>query len=156
VSDDLKEAAPNDAKDGGQGLAETIKTPAKKPQRTVLEVMVSQPFCAALTILTTVMVAWIAANVQRSITDQTVSKDYVALSIEILKLEPKNGPDPLRDYAIELLAAKSPITISEAAKAQLRSQRLVVDPGPVKAVEVSGVHASATTVPSLAIPSTTP
>ena len=152
MPDDQKEAAPIDAtKDNAQPLVETVKIAAEKPKRTVFEVV--QSVSAVVTAIAAVVVAVIAGNVQNSITEQTVSKDYVALSIGILERDPKIGPDPLRDYAVALLAAKSPITILEDAKLQLRSYRL--DLGPVKAVEMSGAHTSATTVPSLS-PNTTP
>jgi hypothetical protein len=95
-------------------------------------------------------VAWVGATISQSIATQSTAKDYVVLAIGILRVDPKDAPnpDPLRDWAVEVLQEKAPVKLSPAAVALLKHHPLLV------AVETSSATAHAEAV--RLSPSTTP
>lgn len=122
-------------------------------QRTWLEIATTA-LQALSALAVPLAVAWIGFLIQQSVAKQTTAKDYVALAIEILKVEPKkdSGIDPLRDWAVDVLLKNSPVPISETLQAQLRIQKLIIDAGPVRAVERSSASADAEAITSSPTP----
>jgi hypothetical protein len=67
----------------------------------------------------------ILAGLSMYFSSQGLRKDYVQLAVSILKEAPADTPKELREWAVTLLAENSPVELNEAAKAALRSERLL-------------------------------
>jgi hypothetical protein len=63
-----------------------------------------------------ILVAWFGSRIQQSVADQGVRKDYVQMAIGILSSRPISKDDPLRGWAIEILAKNSPVPLTLSAK----------------------------------------
>lgn len=97
-----------------------------------------------------IAVVVIGGNIQRSISEASTAKDYVALAIGILRADPKDpkaapSPDPLRDWAVAVFQAKGFVTPSPEVLEQLKNNQLI-------AVEFSSANAH----PELVWPSPSP
>lgn len=67
-----------------------------------------------------IVVAIIGSQIQSSISNEGIKKDYVQMAIKILAEEPKNGDhEDLRKWAIDILAKNSPVPFTAALKKQL-------------------------------------
>lgn len=73
-----------------------------------------------------IAVVVIGGNIQRSISEASTAKDYVALAIGILRADPKAAPspDPLRDWALAVFQAKGFVAPSPQVLEQLKNHQL--------------------------------
>lgn len=67
-------------------------------------------------------------KIQRTIAEQSTSKDYVHIAVGILAAQGDDDPvdDVLRNWAVDLLVLYAPIPLDEDAEAQLRSGEIVL------------------------------
>jgi hypothetical protein len=63
--------------------------------------------------------------IQKSISKQSVAKDYVAIATTILERPKQEGDDALREWATKLLVRYSPEPFSPKAQEQLESEGLI-------------------------------
>jgi hypothetical protein len=101
----------------------------EKPERTRLE-KVTTLLQAVSAVLVPVLIAAGSLFIQQSIARQTTAKDYVALAIDILKVDPKAQDlftgNPLRNWAVDVLVKDSPVPIPQQAQDQLKTTRVIV------------------------------
>lgn len=86
-----------------------------------------------------VVVAKIGGNVNSAMKESENRIRYVELAINQLRSPPSPETTALRDWAVELLDAQSPVKLSEEAKVQLKSKALAL---PVSALAAGGVGVS--------------
>ena len=86
-----------------------------------------------------VVVAMIGGNVNSTMKESENRIRYVELAINQLRSPPSPETAALRDWAVELLDAQSPVKLSEEAKVQLKFKALAL---PVSAVVAGGVGVS--------------
>jgi hypothetical protein len=100
----------------GNGISSQSSTASKKDAWEVLESI--SRIIAALGIPVVLGVGgWI---IQGTVSQQTVSKDYVLLATDILKTKREAGEDgDLRKWAVDLLNRTSPVPLDEATAQQL-------------------------------------
>ncbi len=70
-------------------------------------------------------IAWVGGTYNASIKDSENRIRYVELAIEQLRSPPTPETTALREWAVELLDSQSPVKLSPAAKAQLKSNSLL-------------------------------
>lgn len=86
-----------------------------------------------------IVVAKIGGDVNSALKESENRIRYVELAINQLRSPPSPETAALRDWAVELLDAQSPVKLSEEVKAQLKSKALAL---PVSAEAFGGVGVS--------------
>ncbi len=79
---------------------------------------------AAIPIVIPIALAVYSAKVQGSAQKEAINRDYVELSVSILKEKKENVDPDLRDWAVDLLADHSPTRFSPAVVTALKSGRI--------------------------------
>lgn len=70
------------------------------------------------------VVGWL---IQESLQKQTISRDYVQLAVSVLKKhDPEQENALLRNWAVDLLTANSPVPLNEELVAQLKSGKTIL------------------------------
>lgn len=67
------------------------------------------------------LIALLGWSIQRSISTQDISKDYVALAVSILTLPEDSVDDDMRIWAVELVNENSPVKFSDEVVFRLKS-----------------------------------
>jgi hypothetical protein len=67
--------------------------------------------------------------IQARIAGETNAREYVQLAVNILREEPSEGSRPLRQFAVDVLAEKSPVALSQEMKDALLAKKLRVAAG---------------------------
>lgn len=83
-------------------------------------------------------IAFVGNNYSASIKESENRVKYVELAISQLRSPPKPETEALRDWAIELLNAQSPVKLSVAAQQQLRQHRVTGTDGGGSGSDVGG------------------
>jgi len=101
-----------------------MPTKEKPPQsKDIWEILNSlAPMVASIAV--PLVIAWVGAEYSASIKDSENRIRYVELAIAQLRSTPTPETAALREWAVELLDTQSPIKLSSAAKAQLKSSAL--------------------------------
>lgn len=73
------------------------------------------------TIVVPIFIVYIGNQVQKSIAENELSKSYVQMAIEILKVKPSDETAELRQWAVATVDKLSPIPLSRKVKKQLES-----------------------------------
>ena len=102
-------------------MVENVPSPATT--KDIWEILHSlAPMVASIAV--PLVIAWVAATYNASIKDSENRLRYVELAIAQLRTPPTPETAALREWAVELLDSQSPVKLSTAAKAQLKSGAL--------------------------------
>jgi hypothetical protein len=98
---------PGNIDEGGE-LGPLVSPGASQSKWDIAERIVKMVALVAIPIVVPLAIAYYSAQIQKGAQEQAINRDYVQLAVSLLK-EKKNDLDPgLRDWAVDLLAQRSP------------------------------------------------
>lgn len=102
-------------------------------------------------LLVPALLAYFGAQINASIKDKEISQKYVELAIGLLRVDPDKQPPALRNWAINIVNANSPVPLEAAVRDELKQRPL----RPVKAFLTARVKAATTaSAPELSVKGT--
>lgn len=108
------------------------------PEKGTLEIL--QTIATILSLLAIPLItAWFGYGIQKSLSNESIKKDYVQIAVNILSQPKKPNDDDLRKWAVDVLSKNSPVPFTQNLSKQLwigETLTMFAGPGATKGYQI--------------------